>query len=766
MKDISPSGHAVFKVSDRANKSLDNPFFAAFENPISDALIGTGAAGLDNNSENYVCNRKTSVSPSVIDALRTTLPQDVIKALETYVDDSDISNCYFEIDLINFLLHSTSNKVLSIVGSIGIGKSTFIDFIFNHLRNQCESLKAFLPIRFNGLYIGDFLPKFDELFHRLHLDTIHILEKELDESDFVKVSNALTAYFQSFTNQENTIAVSSTAIIEYFNVLKNTLNPRFKPVLIFDNLDHMVPLAVEKFSHLARGVYLNTDFTVILCMRPPTFATHVEVDANKGAFYTFRINLPPPDISSILTKRLKNVFKSNESVEVDDPKTGFRLTIKEPFEAINNLSRNILHGENKNLLVKGIACNSVRKSLKAFYHYLRYSDLDFRNLFNVKIEGSYESESHVRKHDWTEHFFTGLMLGGNKYYKHRLGSPVYNLLYANEAGFDLDYCVKYRVITVFYFFKEAVSVSKVCQLLKRMGYERAFVVRVIEDLLKSYLLVSPEHEFNVNQIEYAAISDSGIYYFESIITNQKYLYEAVLDTPLNHTSWEKGSIQEFENRAVSIMEYLGRVISCEREHLHRISFSTDTAQMCAVLKSTGLLSKKIVKSAYEIASIGARSASTHVLNVAESMSVLVDEAIDDVNGMERELDELLKSRSYIVDGDINEQEVSWNLKKFGKSCGQLTVKFPDKLEPSGDNIFKTELSLKVQDNPETLIAWLESTVPSNMKPSLMCSLEKKDNGHYYGEIKINEVSSVINFPKSSLTILSDCRPLITREVSL
>ncbi|MEP3333542.1 hypothetical protein [Sedimentitalea sp.] len=760
MSELSLSPN-VFRVSRRGNASLDNAFFAALENEISDALVGDDRPLIDQSGSHYVCNRVTSADQSVISALTANLPKDVVDVLRDFVVGDDLRPAFFEIDLINFLINSRSNRVLSIIGPVGIGKSTFMQFVFGEVRDKCPSLQKFMPIIINGLHIGDDDPVYSELFQRLHTDCYEALNNNLDEKPPSGILAQIEAYYEREQYSERGIQPSSTTIVEYFALLRDILPEYVEPVVIFDNLDQMASSAVAKISHLSRGIYLKTRTTMILCMRPPTFATHIEVDANKGAFYTFQIALPSPNIREVINNRLRRVMRGRgRSFTIHDPNSGFRLQIPNTMRALENLNRNVLTEWNQDLLIRGIACNNVRKALAAFYRFLRFSELDYRSLFDVVVTDSREQAVERRQHDWNEHFLKGLLTGGKRYFESRVNSPIFNLYFFDSVEHTIDYCVIYRVLSAFYFSRGLTERRQVQTWLASVGYDRALVDHAIGTMLKARLLTSPEHETDVRFVSHLSITESGKYYCEQLVNDRTYLYELIFDIPLSHIGWEPETTREFESRVRSIVEYLGRVLRQEKAEIDRIEQSRNVAQISGIVLHAGLLSRHVVEAAKETARIGFYAKSEHVEAVARSLDAELDKIVGQVFALEQKLRDVLIDKSYISGGTVEEQEKSWQLGQFG----EFSVRFPETLEPAGENFFQAKLDLQFDEEPDVLMAWIKPEGGVDEVERVWPLEKAPDRDFYLGEVVFEDVTFKRPFPEASLTVFADSRPLFTRKI--
>ncbi|GLS24703.1 hypothetical protein [Marinibactrum halimedae] len=186
---------SLFRPSQRFNASIDNPFFVALENEINAAFVDDSLKLELNIQESYICNRPSEFDNDTIDAMASRLPDDILSFLRQFTPGHHLLPAYYELDFLNFLLNSKSNKVLAIVGSVGSGKSTYLSFIFRRMVKECPSLNDFLPVIVDGLLIGDDDFRHYELCRRLHEDCKFYTQLHIKKPQAFEICNGLDQYF-------------------------------------------------------------------------------------------------------------------------------------------------------------------------------------------------------------------------------------------------------------------------------------------------------------------------------------------------------------------------------------------------------------------------------------------------------------------------------------------------------------------------------------------------------------------------------------------
>jgi hypothetical protein len=138
-------------ISRRYKRLQPNSFFVLLEDHFQKALVD-GAKPLPKEENLYVCQRLTSYPAASRQALLNRMPSDIANLVLS--ENPEVLIDILELDLVDFLLHYDNNRVLIIIGSVGIGKTTFINHVLFTLRRKCLSLQHIIPIVINCLGIG------------------------------------------------------------------------------------------------------------------------------------------------------------------------------------------------------------------------------------------------------------------------------------------------------------------------------------------------------------------------------------------------------------------------------------------------------------------------------------------------------------------------------------------------------------------------------------------------------------------------------------
>src|SRR4051794_2528191 len=113
--------------------SQPNAFFAELANEIFAALINNTEPPVE--SQDFYTRRRLSLySAEEQNAMLRRCPEDIQAASTSKDGDPFIDGV--EIDLIDFLLNFKDNRILAIVGTVGVGKTTFLQYVFGQVREK------------------------------------------------------------------------------------------------------------------------------------------------------------------------------------------------------------------------------------------------------------------------------------------------------------------------------------------------------------------------------------------------------------------------------------------------------------------------------------------------------------------------------------------------------------------------------------------------------------------------------------------------------
>src|SRR5215469_18459262 len=154
------------RVSRRTSGPKRSNFFAVLETRLNEVLIENTELSSAALEEFYVCKRLVAVPPDNRDALVRRVPED-IRALAEGFSDQDARVDALELDFIDFLLTYKANRILSVIGSVGVGKTTFLRYVLRSLRAECVSLRPYVPVFINCVALASPHPNYSDLLFEI-----------------------------------------------------------------------------------------------------------------------------------------------------------------------------------------------------------------------------------------------------------------------------------------------------------------------------------------------------------------------------------------------------------------------------------------------------------------------------------------------------------------------------------------------------------------------------------------------------------------------
>lgn len=125
------------RVSRRSAARSPNAMFSTLSTQLHAVLLEGAKPPASDIADYYVCHRLSTYSVLEREEIIKRVPDDVRSLLTE--SKGKIWADSLEIDLIDFLLHYKQNRVISIVGTVGVGKSTFIRYVLFKLINLPKS---------------------------------------------------------------------------------------------------------------------------------------------------------------------------------------------------------------------------------------------------------------------------------------------------------------------------------------------------------------------------------------------------------------------------------------------------------------------------------------------------------------------------------------------------------------------------------------------------------------------------------------------------
>ena len=732
------------RISTRSNVRNPNAMFTALSTELHSVLLEGAVPPASDLSEYYVSHRLSTYSIHESTELLKHMPKDV-RSLITNESNECSQLGSLEMDLIDFLLHYKNNRVVSIVGTVGVGKSTFVRYVFGNIRKLCPSLHKYFPVIINCLYIGTKNPLLQDLLYdacRAIRETLATMPNP-DAIDVQQMHQVLADHRLSATSN-----VSSAYFIEFMHKIKDICDEACEPVVVFDNLDHLSPTSVPEVIELARAIHLSTGLAILTTMRPATHAIQSELSAGKGAFYSFLIAVNPPDIRAVIKKRLQLAFEKTKSRRTKLG-TDLNLEIVDPQRSINSLCEKVLNPRTQQVYIRDICNNNVRRALLAFENFLRYRDLKLGLLFDVKIQAS-----EVLHGTWFDHLIDGLMIGDYDTFIDGKG-PISNIL-CFDGGGDSDYLILYQALCIVgWSGRPFVKLRALGDWLEKFGYKWLLSRTAIEHLLRQGLLYSPEAENDIGRARNIRLSNSGLYYLEFLVENPQFLYNSIYDVPLPHGKWEEGEPDSFAVRIHSIWELIENVYARERLQLETMVENLEHIGALGAVDHAGFLAGRLCKAALRLTKDAQHARSETTRGVAREYDERFQRILRDVVSSEVTLRKELARMKLIPNKSIPVETIEGLMSR----TNTIRLVVPSQLAPAKHNSVAIEVDMEGIEEAHPVVALWQATVGSTNYGEIVELTRSAEKSIYRGNFCVSDVTQISNFPESSVTLFCATDPI-------
>jgi len=707
----------------QSSKSQPNPLFSAVSGDLQEVLLISGEEEADLLENFYTTRRVHSAPPHERKALIDVMPED-IKELVGNAEQSALD--VVELDILDFALNYDRNRLLSIIGPKGTGKSTLLKYLFRTLRKKAglPSLTKLVPIFIDALSCGTKKPSFKDIGFRIDASL-----RELGYSEYLDNTSRRYQY--------------SSDIV---GVIKNLpLSDDCRAVVILDNLDILHPKYCAILRDLGRALFLESGATVIDSMRPSTYRTVYDLSAERGSIARYRVTITPPDLKEVIRRRLEPIFGTrNRQISLETGQN--TVVVQNARECLLSINELVLT-ENTQKMLYGLSNSNIRIALLLFERFFRFHDLDYRGL----LASTFPNERRFRSGDfWSYHVFHGVVHGEDEIYHSNSRTEIPNF-YVHRSSGEPHYCLIFRILSALDFFDRLVDLAEFVKLVQAYGYDHDTVKEAVSFLLRRQAIYSPEHDEELSEARSFSLSGLGRYYLKNMFSNEDYLYDVVFDIDLPHQI--ASGKNNFEERMGSIFEYLKLVLTIEREQIELAASSRFAAKAIGSMRHSGLLSRRVFECAHTLANrtLRAHSAkgdgSRRAANDSENFLDLLREPLEQ---LEHQLSSELQRRSLEAD-EISHPTTQLTV----PGLGELTVNYPRVLDPTRQNIIRIDLDLEEAGSYDELIAFVR--VGGTIAP---LTFRQSGDHEYIGETLLDAGEEVAPLKPFTTQIYSKTKPLL------
>lgn len=468
---------------------------------------------------------------------------------------------------------SGESSALLLVGRVGTGKSTFIEYATVRLREALPGRQLVVlhldlgkqtqltATQFDHDTLRDevaalLLSQADSAYHELSPFSFENL-KGIFSSEIQRELAAMPPTMRDAANIDPAIHMLVTKLrtdvfVHAKRYLKYLSTNRKIPVaVVFDNIDRGSPEFERAVFVIARNISADTGVTTLTALRETTYHNEkAQGVLDVGQYVAF--TLAPPPFASVLSKRLEYAKKklaandqtSRRLVKALD---GYSIeTVKDFIEAISE----IVGGSNAEIreCIQCLAATDVRRSLDLLRAFCISPNADIERLMK-----DYNRDYFKQPLDM---FLRSTMCGALSRFVEKT-SPIYNVFQVSAAHVESHF-VSVRLLQLLdWLHRDArseadVPAKNIIAIGGTIGFLPTAVMDALNRMGRKRLLLSRSHpEPPWDEHSIVRIGGSGKYYLERLLYEREYLKNAVDDTIIYDANVSSSLLAIHEDRDIS-----------------------------------------------------------------------------------------------------------------------------------------------------------------------------------------------------------------------
>lgn len=466
---------------------------------------------------------------------------------------------------------SLERKVILLVGSVGSGKTTFIDYLKEvALPREVIDSTVWVRINMNEAPISE-----GEIYNWLRQEIINGCKESTNQYDFDSLEGVKKVYSvelhrfnkvygelyrgtqeyniklgEKIEELERDLHLSALAYTRFCSTERARLL-----ILVLDNCDKRT--LHEQLLMFQAAQWLQNEFRalVILPLREETYDNHRDQPPLDTALKDFVFRIEPPLFQNVLAKRvqlaMREIGKNSHgalsyelpngyTVEYSKNDTSFYLAciLKSIFDNDKYVRR----------IIVGLSARNIRRALEIF--------LEFCTSGHIKEDEIFKIRQSQGTHTLPLHIVSRVLMRMNRRYYDGDFSHVKNIFATTSFGKRGNYFSRLMILRWlkenFYNYgasgiKGYFSVSAIKDRLTPYGLDSEIITRDIEYLLAGHCLIS--EDFRVSEItdqDLIRLGPAGFVHLE-LLTNIHYIAALAEDTLYTNESLAKGIAQRIKD---------------------------------------------------------------------------------------------------------------------------------------------------------------------------------------------------------------------------
>ena len=314
-------------------------------------------------------------------------------------------------------LPSLKNQILLLVGSVGAGKSTFVDYLRDSgLPSDIQAQTAWVRIDLNPAPVtpGEIYP-----WLRKHIaDGIRQTSPDIDSLALENLKQVYRVHIRNFEKGE--VSVFAKTSPEYLSRLADLLTGLKKDevttiqgleqylctgrgrllIIVLDNCDKRDRDEQLLMFQVAKYIQQEVRCLVILPLRYETFENHRHEPPLDTALKDLVFRIEPPPFQEVLSKRLGLVVSEARKLGPNNLVYRFgNATVKFPVEKLERFLHAMMgalfehHQYGRNIII-GLAGWNIRKAFEIFLEFCRSGYIRAEDIFERQVSSGQPPLSH------------------------------------------------------------------------------------------------------------------------------------------------------------------------------------------------------------------------------------------------------------------------------------------------------------------------------------------------------------------------------------